>query len=79
MPKRLWKRCMEFVVKNSTGNLEKYFIDPETGTVHKVDNTMSNNSNGNNKDNKTITKATTETTTTITYNKLTIITATKKL
>ena len=43
MPKRLWKRCMEFVVKNSTGNLEKYFIDPEIGTVYKVDITMSNN------------------------------------
>ena len=46
---------MEFVVKNSTGNLEKYFIDPETGTVHKVDITMSNNNNGKN---KTTTKAT---------------------
>ena len=76
MPKRLWKRCMEFVVKNSTGNLEKYFIDPETGTVHKVDITMSNNNNGKN---KTTTKATMEKTPTITYNKLTIITVTKKL
>ena len=37
MPGRLWKRCMEFVVKNSAGKLEKHIIDPETGTVHKVD------------------------------------------
>ena len=36
MPERLWKRCMEFVVKNSAGKLEKHFIDPQTGTAHKV-------------------------------------------
>ena len=28
---------MEFAVKNSAGKLEKHIIDPETGTVHKVD------------------------------------------
>jgi hypothetical protein len=36
MPERLWKRCMEFVVKNSAGKLEKHFIDPQTGTAQKV-------------------------------------------
>jgi hypothetical protein len=36
MPERLWKRCMEFVVKNSAGKLEKHFIDPQTGTAKKV-------------------------------------------
>ena len=36
MPERLWKRCMEFAVKNSAGKLEKHFIDPRTGTAHKV-------------------------------------------
>ncbi|XP_028393393.1 uncharacterized protein LOC114517773 isoform X1 [Dendronephthya gigantea] len=35
MPERLWKRCMEFTMKNSTGVSEKYFIDPRTGTAHK--------------------------------------------
>ena len=36
MPERLWKRCMEFVVKNSAGKREKHFIDPQTGTAQKV-------------------------------------------
>ena len=36
MPERLWKRCMAFTMKNSTGTSEKYFIDPTTGTAHKV-------------------------------------------
>jgi hypothetical protein len=27
---------MEFVVKNSAGKVEKHFIDPRTGTAHKV-------------------------------------------
>jgi hypothetical protein len=27
---------MEFVMKNSTSKLEKHFIDPQTGTAHKV-------------------------------------------
>ena len=36
MPERLWERCMEFVVKNPAGKLEKHFIDPRTGTAHKV-------------------------------------------
>ena len=36
MPQRLWKRCMEFTMKNSVGKIEKYFIDPQTGTAHKV-------------------------------------------
>ena len=36
MPERLWKRCMEFAVKNSVGKLEKHFIDPRIGTAHKV-------------------------------------------
>ncbi|CAB4009445.1 Hypothetical predicted protein [Paramuricea clavata] len=35
MPQRLWKRCMEFTMKNSAGNIEKYFIDPQNGTAHK--------------------------------------------
>ncbi|CAB4023147.1 Hypothetical predicted protein, partial [Paramuricea clavata] len=35
MPERLWKRCMEFVVKNSAGKPEKHFIDPQTGTAQK--------------------------------------------
>ncbi|CAB4015197.1 Hypothetical predicted protein, partial [Paramuricea clavata] len=35
MAERLWKRCMEFVVKNSAGKLEKHFIDPQTGTAQK--------------------------------------------
>ncbi|CAB4011397.1 Hypothetical predicted protein [Paramuricea clavata] len=34
-PKRLWKRCMEFVMKNSAGKLEKHFIDPQIGTAQK--------------------------------------------
>ena len=33
----LWKRCMEFVRGNSTGKLQKHFVDLEKGTVHKVD------------------------------------------
>ena len=33
---RLWKRCMEFVVTNAAGKLEKHFIDPRTGIAHKV-------------------------------------------
>jgi hypothetical protein len=36
MPERLWKRCMEFEVKNFAGKFEKHFIDPRTGTAHKV-------------------------------------------
>ena len=36
MPERLWERCMEFTVKNSAGKVEKHFIDPRTGTAHKV-------------------------------------------
>jgi hypothetical protein len=36
MPERLWKICMEFVVKNSAGKREKHFIDPQTGTAQKV-------------------------------------------
>ena len=36
MPKRVWERCMEFKMKNADGKLEKYFIDPTTGTAHKV-------------------------------------------
>ena len=28
---------MEFAVKNSAGKLEKHFIDPRTGTAHKVE------------------------------------------
>ena len=36
MPKRVWKKCMEFKMKNADGKLEKYFIDPTTGTAHKV-------------------------------------------
>ncbi|XP_028402956.1 uncharacterized protein LOC114525736 [Dendronephthya gigantea] len=35
MPKRLWKRCMEFMMKNSAGKSEMYFIDSKTGTPHK--------------------------------------------
>ncbi|XP_028393389.1 uncharacterized protein LOC114517771 [Dendronephthya gigantea] len=35
MPERLWKRCMEFKMKNSVDTFEKYFIDPRTGTAHK--------------------------------------------
>ncbi|CAB3991977.1 Hypothetical predicted protein, partial [Paramuricea clavata] len=35
MPESLWKRCMEFVMKNSAGKLETHFIDPQTGTAHK--------------------------------------------
>jgi hypothetical protein len=27
---------MEFAVRNSAGKLEKHFIDPRTGIVHKV-------------------------------------------
>ena len=36
-PVRLWKRCMELAVTNNTGELERHFVDPETGTVHEVD------------------------------------------
>ena len=36
MPERLWKRCMEFMVKNPAGKLEKHFIDQQTGTAQKV-------------------------------------------
>ncbi len=36
MPERLWKKCMEFRMKNSVGRVEKYFIDPQTGIAHKV-------------------------------------------
>ena len=36
MPDRLWKKCMEFMANNSVGKLEKYFVDPRTGTAHKV-------------------------------------------
>jgi uncharacterized protein YcgI (DUF1989 family) len=36
MPKRLWKKCMEFVMENSAGKVEKHFIDPRTGLAHKV-------------------------------------------
>ena len=39
---------MKFVVKNSTGKLEKYFIDAESGTAHKVDIIMGNNNKRNN-------------------------------
>ncbi|XP_028393240.1 uncharacterized protein LOC114517654 [Dendronephthya gigantea] len=35
VPERLWKRCMEYVVKNATGHPEKHFIDPVTGTPQK--------------------------------------------
>ena len=36
MPKRVWKRCMEFKIKTEAGKLETYFIDRRTGTAHKV-------------------------------------------
>ena len=36
MPKRLWKKCMEFEVQNSAEKLEKHFIDSRTGIAHKV-------------------------------------------
>ena len=36
MPKRVWKRCMEFKLKTSQGVAETYFIDQITGTAHKV-------------------------------------------
>ena len=35
---RLWKKCMEFEEANFTGKREKHFVDPEKGTVHKVNN-----------------------------------------
>jgi hypothetical protein len=47
MPKRVWKKCMEFVVKNSAGKLEKHFIDPQTGTVQKVYEDITNLKLGN--------------------------------
>ena len=34
---RLWKKCIELAVTNSTGKLERHFVDPEKGTVHEVD------------------------------------------
>ena len=33
---------MEFMVKNSIGNLEKHFLDPQTGIAHKVDISLKN-------------------------------------
>ena len=36
MPKRVWKRCMEFRTKTEAGKLETHFIDRRTGTAHKV-------------------------------------------
>ena len=36
MPQRLWKKCMEFSIKNKAGIVEKHYIDPLTGTAHKV-------------------------------------------
>ncbi|CAB4013488.1 Hypothetical predicted protein [Paramuricea clavata] len=35
MPKRLWKRCMEFKMKTEAGKSETYYIDRMTGTAHK--------------------------------------------
>ncbi|CAB4045674.1 Hypothetical predicted protein, partial [Paramuricea clavata] len=35
MPKRLWKRCMEFKMKTEAGKSESYYIDRATGTAHK--------------------------------------------
>ena len=31
---------MEFLMKNKAGIVEKHFIDPQTGTVHKVNNVL---------------------------------------
>ena len=36
MPKREWKRCMEFKMKTEAGKMETYYIDRRTGTAHKV-------------------------------------------
>ena len=36
MPKRVWKRCMEFKMKTEAGKLETYHIDRRTGIAHKV-------------------------------------------
>ncbi|CAB4018192.1 Hypothetical predicted protein, partial [Paramuricea clavata] len=35
MPKRVWKRCMEFQKKTDNGKLETFFIDQKTGSTHK--------------------------------------------
>ena len=29
MPQRLWKKCMEFSIKNKAGIVEKHYIDPQ--------------------------------------------------
>ena len=36
MPKRVWKRCMEFKMKTEVGKWETHYIDRRTGTAHKV-------------------------------------------
>ena len=36
MPKRVWKRCMEFKITTEAGKLEAYYIDRRTGTAYKV-------------------------------------------
>jgi hypothetical protein len=36
LPKRLWKRCMEYKMKTKTGKFETYHIDKLTGTARKV-------------------------------------------
>ena len=46
MPERLWKKCMEFQMKNSAGASETYLIDPRTGTAHKVRVSKQDSNNG---------------------------------
>ena len=46
MPKREWKRCMEFKMKTEADKMETYYIDRRTGTAHKVLSGVCRNSSG---------------------------------
>lgn len=36
MPKRAWRKCIEYTVKDNNGKKEVYSVDHDTGTPRKV-------------------------------------------